>query len=175
MNPTDEALVERVARAIVGPHLPVAPGSQWTIENLRDIRWREHLNDGERNLALAQACAALEALPAEKGVGVKPLEWQEPTQLNNGCWTAKSILGTFSVCFEDGWYACLEDGARWEWEPENDPRCYEGPYAAQAACQTLLDTRIRSALLPASGAVASGGVEGLRAPTNYIMRSASSR
>jgi hypothetical protein len=76
---------------------------------------------------------------------VKPLAWREPEKLTN-VWTADSVLGTFSVGFLDGWYACLEDGDRWEWEPENDPRSYDGPYAAQAACQAHFDSRILSAL-----------------------------
>jgi hypothetical protein len=92
--------------------------------------------------------ASLPAPGGVVGVKIKPLVWREPDKLSNGCWTADCILGTFSVAFDDGWHACLEDGALWEWEPENDPRSYEGPFAAQAACQALLDSRIRAALAP---------------------------
>lgn len=88
------------------------------------------------------------AAETERAV-VKALIWNEPATMNNGCWTADCILGTFSVSFDDGWYACLEDGARWEWEPENDPRSYEGPLAAQAACQAHLETNVLSALTSA--------------------------
>lgn len=77
---------------------------------------------------------------------VKPLEWQEPTKGTNGCWTAKCILGTFYVAFDDGWHAGLEDGLHWEWESEEDPRSYHGPLAAQRACQAYLDRCISSAL-----------------------------
>mgnify|MGYP001104097693 CR=1 FL=1 len=91
---------------------------------------------------------------APAGVKVKPLFWREPDKRSNGCWTADCILGTFSVGFDDGWHASLED-SHWEWEPENDPRSYEGPSAAQAACQALLDFRIRSSLQPDTQAAAA--------------------
>lgn len=91
--------------------------------------------------------AEAEALQAGvEAVRVKPLIWSEPSKANNGCWTAESIFGTFSVGFDDGWHASIDDGLRWEWEPENDPRSYEGPSTAQAACQAFLDSRILSAL-----------------------------
>lgn len=77
---------------------------------------------------------------------VKPLVWQEPSRETNGSWTAKCLLGTFSVAFDDGWHAELEDGLRWEWEPEQDPRSYNGPFEAQRACREFYETSIRTTL-----------------------------
>lgn len=77
---------------------------------------------------------------------VRKLVWVEPTKLTNGCWCAECELGVFSVAFDDGWHAELNDGRDWEWEPEMDPRSYEGPYAAQRACQAYRDARILSAI-----------------------------
>jgi hypothetical protein len=70
---------------------------------------------------------------AEAGL-VPSITWEEPNGSNNRCWVARTILGTYSVAFDDGWHASLEDGMPWEWEPENDPRTYSGPSAAQKAC-----------------------------------------
>jgi len=103
----------------------------------------------------AAAIERLQARPA--GVAVKPLEWLEPSGKTNGCWVAESILGTYSVVFEDGWCAVLEDGFGWEWEPENDPRSYEGPKAAKDACQAHLGTQVLAALAPADPAPVSVG------------------
>lgn len=77
---------------------------------------------------------------------IKPLVWQEPCRETNGCWTAKCILGTFSVAFDDGWHAELEEGLRWEWEPELDPRSYEGPSEGQRACWEFYEKSIRATL-----------------------------
>jgi len=77
---------------------------------------------------------------------IMPLAWVEPSGSTNGCWVAKTSLGTYSVAFEDGWFATLEDGLKWEWEPEEDPRSYSGPVAAQKACQEHFERTIRSAL-----------------------------
>jgi hypothetical protein len=82
-------------------------------------------------------------MPAE----IKRLDWQEPCAETNRCWVAKSVLGTYSVCCEDGWWAALEDGLRWEWAPDEDCRSYLGPHAAQVACQEHFNATIRSALV----------------------------
>ena len=116
-------------------------------------RARSVLENCKANLADAHSNPPLSDLSSlRKGAedAVKPLEWREPTRANNGLWIAESIFGTFSVGFDDGWHACIEDGIQWEWEPENDPRSYEGPFAAQEACQRYLETRIRSALVSGS-------------------------
>lgn len=77
---------------------------------------------------------------------VKRLEWEYPGSHNNLCWTAKTILGTYSVANEDGWYACLEDGMSWEWESPEDPRSYQNESAAQMACQEHFIREISKAL-----------------------------
>lgn len=93
---------------------------------------------------IAQQADEIERLHAS--ARPKALDWDPPSDVSNGCWTAKCILGTYSVVFEDGWSAVLEDGLKWEWEPEEDPRSYSGPYAAQNACQEHFERTIRSAL-----------------------------
>ena len=55
--------------------------------------------------------AALPHLSAPCAVEVKKLEWQEPTKASNGCWTAKCLIGTYSVVNENGWYAVLDEHA----------------------------------------------------------------
>lgn len=97
-----------------------------------------------RLLMLTRITEAISTTPE-----VKALQWKEPSPRTNGCWVAESAIGNFSVGFDDGWHACLEDGLSWDWEPEDDPRSYGGPYAAQAACQQHLSSVILSALLTA--------------------------
>jgi hypothetical protein len=82
------------------------------------------------------------------GVKVKALEWEDPSPKNNNVWVARTVLGTYCVGCEGGWwYAVLDEGFRhWEWEPENDARSYSGPFAAQAAAQQDYEARILSAL-----------------------------
>lgn len=79
---------------------------------------------------------------------VKPLEWSWPTAKNNHLWIAKSILGDFVVGFDDGWHATLDAHQGWEWEPENDPRSYDGPSPAMGACQEYLERVLLSAVEP---------------------------
>ena len=102
---------------------------------------------------------------------VRKLVWVEPTKLTNGCWCAECELGVFSVAFDDGWHAELNDGRDWEWEPELDPRSYEGPYAAQRACQAYRDARILSAIEDAG---AREGAEPLTMPVAHDPRSPAS-
>lgn len=86
--------------------------------------------------------AALEAKLAER-VKVKPLEWVDGR--NCEC-SAETVVGMYEVGFDDGWWAQLEGGVTWDWEPDQDPRSYEGPGAAKAAAQADFDRRILSAL-----------------------------
>lgn len=82
-------------------------------------------------------------------VAVRRLEWEEPTRESNGCWTAKSALGTYSVVNEGGWYACRDDIPRdfyFEWSGEDMSR--DTRDTAFAAAQSDYETRIRSALAP---------------------------
>lgn len=74
--------------------------------------------------------------------------WDGPvTESWKASWTAESIIGEFIVGFDDGWYAQLEHGLKWEWEPENDCRTYEGPSAAMEACQEHFDAQVESVLV----------------------------
>lgn len=86
---------------------------------------------------------------AKPGVRIKPLAWDEIVRTGYTLWTAKSILGTYSVGFDDGWWACLEDGTLWEWNPDVDCRTLSGPSASQRACQAHFEAEIRSALVDA--------------------------
>ncbi len=53
--------VERVAKAIEGPHLPVHVESKFSLEHLREVRWAR-LSKQEQGGRLSQARAALAAL-----------------------------------------------------------------------------------------------------------------
>jgi len=84
-----------------------------------------------------------------EGYVIAPLDWEDPCRSNNRCWVARTVIGTYSVAHEDGWYACLEDGpVSWEWEPDLNPRCYAGPYAAQLACKEHYESILMGALNP---------------------------
>lgn len=50
---------EDVARLINGPHLPVPDGVGYTLEHLREIRWRSHTTEAERQQARNSARAVL--------------------------------------------------------------------------------------------------------------------
>jgi hypothetical protein len=82
---------------------------------------------------------------------VKPLEWREPSQATNGCWTAESPLGTYSIVNEGGqWFACRDEAPRdfyFEWAATDLIR--DTQTVARAACQADLQARILSALSPA--------------------------
>ena len=119
-----------------------------SVENLEPCKSAENTLPRHllKELRSVKARAMQAAMPAPAGVRVRKLEWVEPTKLTNGCWSAECELGVFSVAFDDGWHAELNDGRDWEWEPELDPRSYEGPYAAQRACQAYRDARILSAI-----------------------------
>lgn len=55
MTPTRE----QIARAIIGPRLPVHPSSNFTLEQLRDVRWQHQSTDAQRHDALDAADAVL--------------------------------------------------------------------------------------------------------------------
>lgn len=97
-----------------------------------------------------KAANAIEALlDAAEGevVRVKPLEWAEPSKTSNGCWTAESPFGTYSVVNEGGWW-CILEGAPYckgfEWLGENAAK--DTVATAKAAAQADYESRIRSAL-----------------------------
>ena len=75
-------MVEAAARAIVGPWLPVPYGCRFTLDQMRDVRWRR-TSPQEQDMARAQALAVLHALHAlvyqrvPDGCVVVPME---PTQ-----------------------------------------------------------------------------------------------
>lgn len=109
-------------------------------------------SDGLKAVWRKFAKAALSVRTAHSS-GVKVLEWREAEHIDDHtAWCATSIIGEFVVGFDDGWYAMLDDW-KWEWEPDNDPRTYEGPSAGQAACQAYFEARILSALSPAEPCV----------------------
>ena len=75
-------------------------------------------------------------------VRVNPLVWRQNA---HGIWYADSILGEYSVGFDDGWWAQADGRDPWEWEPAEDPRRYSGPSAGMAACEAHYQARILSA------------------------------
>lgn len=94
--------------------------------------------------------AALSRLPASgnETVKVRRLEWKEPSKETNGCWTAASPLGTYSVVNEGGWHAGRDEAPRdfyFEWSGQDMSR--DTLYAAQDACQSDFESRIRSSLV----------------------------
>nr|WMC99294.1 hypothetical protein RAR13_11615 [Aminobacter aminovorans] len=106
--------------------------------------------DPERMNAYNRICAALYASPAPAGVtAIKALEWKAPSKATNGCWTAESPFGTYSVVNEGGWFACREETPRdfyFEWFGEDMSR--DTLYTAQSAAQADYEARVRSALHP---------------------------
>lgn len=93
----------------------------------------------------------------------KDLDWQNPSRATNGLWVAKTALGDYVVGFDDGWHATLvaRPPLHWEWEPENDPRSYSGPWDAQRACQAHYNSVVYS-LTERSRVVARlGGIHGV--------------
>lgn len=55
-----ESVVERMAKAIVGPHNPVPTGSRFSLLDLREVRW-SNLTLQDQGYARIQARAALAA------------------------------------------------------------------------------------------------------------------
>lgn len=103
--------------------------------------------------------------PAHGGEGaavsearVKPLEWREPSKSTNGCWTAESALGVYSVCIEGDWYAVRDKVPRdfyFEWCGQDISR--DTLETAKAAAQADYEARILSALTATQSAPAPGG------------------
>lgn len=93
--------------------------------------------------------AALPHLSAPCAVEVKKLEWQEPTKETNGCWTAKSPIGTYSVVNENGWYAVLDEHAwgvdGFEWSSTDLSK--DKRQTAFAAAQADFERRILSCVV----------------------------
>jgi len=68
---TDMNQIEKVARAIIGPHEPVPASSRYTLDELREVRWRQITSD-ERSMALREAKAAIAAMqPAPQWQGIE--------------------------------------------------------------------------------------------------------
>lgn len=85
-------------------------------------------------------------VPAAHSV-VPDLDWTENTK--NGVWTVETIVGEYSVGFDDGWWAELYGPTCWEWALKENPRSFSGPSAAMAAAQADYEARITAALSPA--------------------------
>jgi len=83
-------------------------------------------------------------------VGVKKLEWHEPSEDTNGCWIAKCEIGTYSVVNENGWYAALDEKAwgskEFEWTSKDISK--DTRQTAFDAAQADYAARILSALEP---------------------------
>ncbi len=105
----------------------------------------------EQVLSILTIAEQAEPAPAARSgaVKVKPLEWKD--ERNCEC-SAETVIGTYEVGFDDGWWAQLEGGVKWDWNPPYDPRSYEGPSAAKAAAQADYERRILAALEPAEPA-----------------------
>jgi hypothetical protein len=102
---------------------------------------RNAAEDAEKELAEELMTVKRQLAEARE---VKPLEWKEyPDQ---GFWRADTVIGEYSVGFDDGWWAQLEGVEFWNWETPEDPRCYSGPNAGMLACQADFTARILSAL-----------------------------
>ncbi|AXQ68720.1 hypothetical protein HOU00_gp405 [Caulobacter phage CcrPW] len=54
----NEDLKMKVARAVLGPYLPLPPGTNWTLDELRQKRW-ERASADDKSLALQAAGAIL--------------------------------------------------------------------------------------------------------------------
>lgn len=72
----------------------------------------------------------------EDGVQVKPLVWGERHSVCGTEWFVETPFGEYTVFFDVGWHAQLEDGIKWEWEPDLDSRSYGGPEEPQSAAET---------------------------------------
>lgn len=51
--------VEDIAMVLAGPHNPVPEGSKFTLAQLREVRWNNHLSKSERGQYLQSARALL--------------------------------------------------------------------------------------------------------------------
>lgn len=111
-----------------------------------NARLKQLLGDAKQALTneqVAHGNTIRQRTEASAAVKVKPLDWKDGR--NCEC-SAETVVGLYEVGFDDGWWAQLEGGATWDWEPDRDPRSYEGPDAAKAAAQADYERRILSAL-----------------------------
>jgi len=76
---------------------------------------------------------------------ILPLEWTQANGDAHPEWRARSIVGEYTVGFDDGWYVQLEDGLKWEWEAGEDPRAIEGPELPRRVCQAHYESTVLSA------------------------------
>ena len=79
---TDMNQIEKVARAIIGPHEPVPASSRYTLDELREVRWRQITSD-ERSMALREAKAAIAAMQPAPQEAVMQSERREPDANEN--------------------------------------------------------------------------------------------
>lgn len=64
---SSSGLVEKVAKAIEGPHKAVPADSKYSLEELRDIKW-SHLSGQERSVRLNEAKSAIDAMNSSQQV-----------------------------------------------------------------------------------------------------------
>ena len=74
---TNPAILEALAKAMNGPHLPVPGDSKHTLAELRDIKW-QNIGKGDRQNFLNQAAAVLELVGPRKLVWAK-IHWENYT------------------------------------------------------------------------------------------------
>ena len=120
---TNPAILEALAKAMNGPHLPVPGDSKHTLAELRDIKW-QNIGKGDRQNFLNQAAAVLEL------VGPRTLVWESMGHHMDG--EADTTCRRYSIRYLDG------VGHTW--------RCIDGGFgyspsgkAAQAAAQAHAD------------------------------------
>lgn len=122
--------------------------------------------------SLDELLAAYNALAAttSEPVAVKALEWLEPSKKTNGCWTADSPFGTYSVVNEGGWWAILEDapwGKGFEWLGSDMSK--DTLHTAQSAAEADYERRIRSALTTPPAAALDVAIEALGVRSISVM------
>jgi hypothetical protein len=139
-GPVDAIDADRLSRAADLLTAALARAEQAAAEVAKtDALMAAGFAEYERRLEQAKAeVRRLRAQPAQ----VKPMVWEN----TGNCWEAKTPVGTYSVGFDDGWWAELSGPVMWEWESPDDPRSYEGPHAPMLACTADYEPRIRAAL-----------------------------
>lgn len=123
---TRDEMIEKLAKAINGPHNPVPSNSEHTLSDLRDVRWA-HLSKNEKQVCINAAAAVLDLC------GPKPLEWHRGSAVSsNG--TRYLVARTD---FDDGcgefWYIYIND------KPAGKLGQHNSDEAAQAAAQAHAD------------------------------------
>jgi len=79
MTTPDEQTVERVAKAINGPHDATYIGAE-KLRELQDYRWNHKTHKSEKASALNQARAALSAMPDTKALDWAVEKWRDEVQ-----------------------------------------------------------------------------------------------